>query len=51
MKGKVTLIGEAGAESNLCQTELTVCPQEVLGSFNPAGDDKLVRCQSGSSFK
>ena len=47
----MALIREAGAERDLGQSELAICPQEVLGSFNPAGDYELVRCQSGSGFK
>jgi hypothetical protein len=38
MEAKVALIGEAGAERNLGQAELVICPQEVLRSFDPAGD-------------
>jgi hypothetical protein len=33
MKGKLALVREPGAERNLRQAEFTVCPQEVLGSF------------------
>ena len=51
MEAKVALVREAGAEHNLGQTELAICPQEVLRSFDPAGDYKLVRRQSGGSFK
>jgi hypothetical protein len=32
----MTLVREADAECDLRQTELTVCPQEVLRSFNAA---------------
>jgi hypothetical protein len=38
MEAKVALVREAGAERNLGQTELAICPQEVLRSFDPAGD-------------
>jgi hypothetical protein len=51
MKAKVALIREARAQRNLGQAELAICPQEVLCSFNPACDYKLVRRESGSSFK
>ena len=47
----MALVREAGAERDLGQAEPALCPQEVLCSFNPACDYKLVRRESGSSFK
>ena len=43
----MALIREAGAERDLGQAEPTVCPQEVLRSFNAACDHILVRRQPG----
>jgi hypothetical protein len=51
VKTKMALISETGAERDLGQAELAVCPQEVLCSFDPPGDYKLVRRQPGSRFK
>ena len=47
----MTLVREADAECDLRQTELTVCPQEVLRSFNAARDHILVRRQSGGRLE
>jgi hypothetical protein len=51
VKGKLALIREPDAESDLRQAEFAACPQELLRSFNPARDHILVRRQSGSRLK
>ena len=51
VKAEMALVREAGAESDLCQVELTVSPQEVLGSFNAARDQVLVRRQPGGRLE
>src|SRR3984893_15122959 len=45
VKGKIAVVREADAARHLHQTELAICPQEVLRSFNAARDHILVRRQ------
>jgi len=47
----MALIRETRTECDLGQAESVICPQEMLCSFNPACDYKLVRRQPGSCFK
>src|ERR1700739_3873761 len=49
--GKLALIREPDAYSDLRQAELTVCPQEVLCSFNAARDQILVWRQPGARLE
>ena len=51
MKAEMALIREAGAERDLGQTELAVCPQEFLRSFNAARDHILVWRQPGGRLE
>ena len=51
MKGKVALVRETGAERDLAQADSGICPQEVLGSCNPAHDHILVRRRSGGRLE
>src|SRR5207253_7942936 len=51
LKAKMALIRETGAEHDLGQAEPTVCPQEVLRSFNAACDHILVRRQPGGCLE
>src|ERR1700739_831503 len=51
MKTKVALIRETGAERDLGQAESTTCTQEMLCSFYPAGNYKLVWRRPSGCFK
>ena len=51
MKTKVALIRETGAERDLGQAESATCTQEMLCSFYPAGNYKLVWRRPGGGFK
>jgi hypothetical protein len=45
--GKLALVLEAGADGDLRQGEVAASLQEVLGPFDAAQDDVLVRRQPG----
>src|SRR5262249_47478887 len=49
--GELALVTEAGTRRDLCQGEGTVALQEVLGSFDAAQDDVLVRRQPGGGLE
>ena len=51
VRAEMALIREAGAERDIRQAELAVCPQEVLRSFNAARDHILVRRQPGGRLE
>lgn len=51
MKAKVALIRETTAERDFCEPECVICLQQVLSSFYPAENYKLVWRYPGCCFK
>src|SRR6516225_4922254 len=49
--GELALVREAGVRGDLRQGEGAAALQELLGPLDAAGDDVLVRRQSGSPFE
>src|SRR5262252_3885937 len=48
---ELALVTEAGGQSDLRQGHLRPCLQELLGPLDAAGDDVLVRRQSGGPLE